>query len=364
MQKLVEQLDLDWNKADDSDRPSIDINEERATLLYIIDVFNKHLIEIENHPVRKTREILDEFSKEIINLEKNNSEKILFRLRNFISRYRIDECTYIEKTFEDFRSIIWDFVDQLAEDLAFEQCNDKEITDGLDQLKEAVESNSIDILKSQSRQFIDSYIEFQTRKDKYKNERMEQVKKNLDIVKKQLVEANNNARLDHLTGAFNRKSFEEQAKNYQNLFKLYQRPISLIILDIDYFKKINDTYGHTIGDFVLKECVKDLKTTFARDVDVVARIGGEEFAVLLPDYQVEHAVAKAEQAMNKIRNDVYVHDNHQIRFTISMGIAQLNEDETVESWIKRADSALYDSKRTGRNKYTVSSKTQADQEIA
>ena len=182
---------------------------------------------------------------------------------------------------------------------------------------------------------------------------MDHVKKNLDNIKKQLSEAHSSLRMDHLTGAFNRKSFEDQAKNAQNLLSIYQKPVSLITLDIDHFKKINDTHGHPIGDFVLKECVKMLKELFGRDVDCVARVGGEEFAILLPDYQIESAIKKAELILQTIRSAVFVTEDIQLKFTVSLGVAELMPKESIDHWVKRADAALYESKNTGRNRFTV-----------
>jgi diguanylate cyclase len=156
-----------------------------------------------------------------------------------------------------------------------------------------------------------------------------------------------------MTQAYNRKSFDEQMKKHQQMAVISQTPVSIITIDIDFFKKINDAYGHDIGDFVLKECVVLLKEVFHREDDFVARIGGEEFAVILPSFTFEHAIVRAEEALAKIRKEVFVHDKLEIKFTVSMGIAQLIQNETVDQWLKRADTALYQSKQTGRNKYTV-----------
>jgi diguanylate cyclase (GGDEF)-like protein len=96
-----------------------------------------------------------------------------------------------------------------------------------------------------------------------------------------------------------------------------------------------------------------LKELFPRDVDSVSRIGGEEFAILLPDYQIEHAIKKAESAGQKIRSETILEGDTRINFTVSMGIAQLHEGESAEQWMKRADLALYESKKAGRDRYTI-----------
>ncbi len=354
VQKLVSQLNFDFGNKEQAEEQAMNINEERATILYMIDIYNKNLFEIEGHPVRKTRETMDEFAKAILAADENDMEKTMFRMRQFFSSYRIAEYTYIQKHFEDFKNIIWDFADQLGEDMREELMEDREIKNNLDQLREAVEANSIDGLRKQSREFIDSYVSRQAKKDQRRTKRMGTIKKNLNVVKQQLVEANQNMRMDHLTGAFNRKSFDEQMKKHWQLFELSKAPVTLCTMDIDFFKKINDTFGHDVGDFVLKDCVRILNECYGRGTDFVARIGGEEFAVILTDHTAEHAVVRAEEAMSRIRKEVLIHNGQELRFTLSMGIAQLTEGESVDQWMKRSDSALYHSKQTGRNKHTVS----------
>ncbi len=146
-------------------------------------------------------------------------------------------------------------------------------------------------------------------------------------------------------------------KQIARLGELSTLPPSLIILDIDHFKKINDGFGHDVGDFILKECVRLLHEVFDRDTDFVARIGGEEFAIVLPDHPIELAAKRGHDALERIRREVFVQNNKELRFTISLGISQLNKGESVSNWIKRADTALYESKNTGRNKLTLSGKS-------
>jgi diguanylate cyclase (GGDEF)-like protein len=357
--KLIHQFDFEWSQKMEHGEAGGEgaphhMSEELASLLYVIDIFNKHLIEFEGYPVRKVREQLDMFAKELLQPdEEEGLERVLFRLRQYLSGYRIAETSYLEKTFDEFRTIIWDLVDQLAEDLGQEQREDSEIRHSLDELKDAVESNSIDVLRNQSRKFIDRYMEKQFKKEQRHTTRMKSIRKNLEQTKKQLIEANDKARTDHLTQALNRKSFDEYIGQYHKLIQISNAPVSLCLVDIDHFKRINDSFGHAVGDFVLVELVKTLKKLFPRDSDVLARIGGEEFAIILPDYQSEHAVKKAEEVLSRVRAEVFVHENREIRFTVSVGIAQLVPGEPVESWIKRADDALYYSKNNGRNRLTL-----------
>lgn len=356
--KLLQQLDISFYKENGSGLPNNEplINEDKATLLYIIDVYNKHLFDIEKHSIRKVREKLDSMAKDLVNPDPKQTEKTLFEIRQFFSSYRIDEYTYIQNTFDDFKRIVWDFADQLSEDLQFETNKEKHLETNLKDLKEAVEANSLESLRLKSREFINSYVEYQTQKNELRKKRITNTKKNLDTVKKQLMEANNNLNIDHLTSAHNRKSFDEYLKKVTQMSKINNGNVSIIMLDIDFFKKINDSYGHDIGDFVLKECVHTLKQVFNKEHEMVARIGGEEFVVVLPNHTTEHAVVRAEEVQKRIRSEAFIQGDIDIRFTVSMGIAQLLENETTSDWLKRADLALYQSKNSGRNKYTVAGK--------
>lgn len=364
MKKLVDQFDMDWggahpNSEDGGTSKKSNgpvLTEDRATLIYILDVYNKHLFEIQNHSVRKVRAKLDTFAKELVQSNPEEAEKALFRIRQFISSYRIDEYSYVQNTFDDFKRIIWDFADHLSEEAHQEDSSQADINQSLEGLREAVESNSIDDLRAKSREFINFYLKHQTTKNDRRSKRMESIKKNLTTVKKQLMEANQTARRDHMTGAHNRRSYDEQVRRYLQLQDIDKEPMTLILLDIDFFKKINDNYGHDFGDFVLKECVRLLQESFSREEDFIARLGGEEFAVILPGCDVEAAVKMAEEAMARIRKEAFVHEDQTIRFTVSMGIAEYSPGENPDNWYKRADEALYESKQTGRNKHSLAAK--------
>lgn len=363
IQKLISQFETEADETAKNQK-ALDLSEDRASLLYMVDVYSQHLIDFDSSPARKVREIFDEFVKELLKLDNTKDERTLFRFRQYFASYRIEEYSYVQKTFDDFRGIIWDFVDQLAEDLKFEKAEDNKMLKNLDDLKDAVEANSIDSLRSNARLFIDNYIELQSKKDRRRTQRIEVIKKNLDSVRKQLVEANDTINQDHLTKAFNRRSFDEQMRKTLSLYELSRKPVSLLMVDIDHFKKVNDTYGHAIGDFVIQECVKMLKEVFYKPSDFVARIGGEEFAVILPDQGINEAKRRAEEAINKIRQEAFVQDNVTIRFTVSMGLAMLVPNENTETWMRRADQALYDSKHNGRNRLTIAGLSPDKEDVA
>ena len=362
VKKIADQFDLgikgkDGNAADGSSDATAsgapDMSDERATILYLLDIYSKNLFEVDKHPVRKTREIFDDYTKSLLKADYPDVDKLLFRIRQFFASYRVDEYSYIQRSAEEFKSIIWDFADQLGEDIQVEKTQEVEIRGHLEKLREAVEANAMEDLKHKSREFIDTYVQYQSQKDERRNKRLGTMSKSLSTMKKQLSDAQMSLKVDHMTQAYNRKSFDEQGKRYQQLYSLSKGNISLLLFDIDHFKKVNDTYGHDVGDFVIKECVRFLKESFQRDNDFVARLGGEEFAVLLPDFDAQSAVKKVEECLNRIRREKIVHKDFTMKFTVSCGVAQLLENESFEQWLKRSDMALYQSKNSGRDRYTI-----------
>jgi diguanylate cyclase (GGDEF)-like protein len=134
-----------------------------------------------------------------------------------------------------------------------------------------------------------------------------------------------------------------------------EEPLSVIMLDIDHFKLLNDTYGHSCGDTVLIEVANIIRASVRR-VDVAARYGGEEFIIILPETDGKRAAAVAERIRSKVESTIYHYEEEKVRTSISIGVAELNreKDFTSESLIKRADMALYQSKQLGRNRVTRS----------
>lgn len=162
------------------------------------------------------------------------------------------------------------------------------------------------------------------------------------------------AQTDFLTGLSNRRHFIGLAEKELTRTRRYGGPLSVLMIDLDHFKKINDTYGHSNGDLVLQgfatRCIGAL-----RQVDIVGRFGGEEFAVILPQTDEAQAVEVAERLRQAIQNaEIPLEHGLPIRFTVSIGIASLGDEVTnLDTLLNWADSALYDAKNAGRNQVRV-----------
>jgi diguanylate cyclase (GGDEF)-like protein/PAS domain S-box-containing protein len=161
------------------------------------------------------------------------------------------------------------------------------------------------------------------------------------------------AATDPLTGAFNRREFTSLAERESMRSNRYNRPLSILMFDVDHFKRLNDTYGHAAGDKALQRFTA-ICCNALRNVDIFGRWGGEEFVALLPETDAEGAAIIAERLRKTVSETVLVYNDHKISFSVSIGVAQYRDGETsIEIPLGRADTAVYDAKKAGRNRISV-----------
>lgn len=166
-------------------------------------------------------------------------------------------------------------------------------------------------------------------------------------------EAQTQAITDSLTGIYNRRGLFQVGDFEITRARRIGRPFSTLLLDIDHFKRVNDHYGHAVGDQALRSLAERCRTG-SRNVDLVGRYGGEEFVILLTETHLEAAHMVAERLRQSIMDAPFQTDAGPLRITISIGVAEANEDETLKELIQRADMALYEAKNKGRNCVVVS----------
>ena len=191
----------------------------------------------------------------------------------------------------------------------------------------------------------DGLINGLTEKLKLMDEKCEQLK--LQVLKKQ-----QQVMSDSLTGLRNRLAYEEAIQFELKRFARYERPLSLLVLDLDNFKKVNDTYGHSAGDKALQH-VAGILAHNIRSVDFLARYGGEEFVIILPELQLDAAKTMAQKICHAVKSKQPVLDGHTITLTVSGGVAQLHQGDSAETLFERADTALYLAKERGRDRVEV-----------
>lgn len=171
-------------------------------------------------------------------------------------------------------------------------------------------------------------------------------KRNEDLLRKTIDDSIEAGLVDMLTGLNNRRFFE------QHLARLMRHapPLSLMILDIDFFKRVNDTYGHDVGDAVLKACAARMKAV-TRDMDLICRLGGEEFVIIMPHTTLAEAYIIAERVRLSVQQEAFAvaHVAQGLAVTVSIGLAQTQEGLSPDLLFKQADQALYHAKNNGRN---------------
>jgi len=195
----------------------------------------------------------------------------------------------------------------------------------------------ISIQKEAQSQFINSHVQL-----RQKTLALEEAKKQLKI----------QATQDPLTGLYNRRYFQDVSQKLINLARRESNDLSVIMLDIDKFKNINDSYGHGVGDIVIKS-LATLLQKYSRKSDVIARIGGEEFAILLPNTNKDGALGVASKITEMVsKQKLKVNKSDSLQFTISSGVdcIDVENDLNLDAALNRADSAMYLAKRSGRNK--------------
>jgi diguanylate cyclase len=159
-------------------------------------------------------------------------------------------------------------------------------------------------------------------------------------------------REDQLTGSLNRRGLDDVFEREMARADRRGTPLCIAVLDLDDFKRLNDTYGHIAGDGALKHLVKIVKETI-RSMDVVARFGGEEFLILLPETSIEAASQTMTRLQRELTRHFFMHDNEKVLITFSAGVALRRPGEDQTELVKRADKAMYQAKQTGKNRVVI-----------
>ncbi|KIF81406.1 GGDEF domain-containing protein [Noviherbaspirillum autotrophicum] len=165
----------------------------------------------------------------------------------------------------------------------------------------------------------------------------------------QLVQMSELAHEDQLTGSLNRRGLDEVLEREMARAERKKSPLCVALLDLDNFKKLNDTHGHSAGDGALVHLVKVVKDTL-RAMDVIARFGGEEFLIVLPHTELDEAVQTVTRIQRELTKQIFMHDNQRLLITFSSGVALWRDKEGQTTLIERADAALYKAKKAGKNR--------------
>ena len=267
-----------------------------------------------------------------------------------LKSHREREQTYVTKTTTGLKGAVWDVVTLLREAASAHARDDQTVSHQLGRLEALLEGDDIRAIRSAAAETVRVVSDNITARQQRDAKQLAALGNRLKSLESSLSEVKSLNRLDPLTGLQNRGALDEALPKMVTMAALSQEPLTMIMVDIDHFKKINDGHGHPAGDAVIKAFADTLVRSFPRKSDFIARYGGEEFCVVLPNAGLKDAERLADRFLDNVRAMEVTHDEAVIRLTASAGIAMVSLTEAPEATLARADRALYKAKESGRDR--------------
>jgi diguanylate cyclase len=269
--------------------------------------------------------------------------------RRFVRELRAGEQQFVRSALADFRNMISSVFFNIEKALLADGDGDVQMKASVAHLRKCLQTSSLEEMRREVTSVSNELTTMLSAREQRRNEQLVTMGTELRSLNTRLTETRRNAELDALTGVHNRGALDSYMDRAHELDGLTGTPLSLLMLDADNFKLLNDTYGHMAGDAALRAIGASLTKSFLRKCDFVARFGGEEFAVVLRDTNLQEAMKMADRARRSI-GALEIEGYANIAVTVSVGVAELQLDETALQWLKRADDALLEAKRTGKNR--------------
>jgi len=271
-------------------------------------------------------------------------------VRRFFADRRHAEKAFVTERLQGYRGVVDDLVTGLRDIGVQNQTTEDDILVSLSTVEDAVNTGVLPIVKDALSTTISRVNEtFAEQKLNYEKQ-LKELNDRMSNLRQDLVQAHEEMKRDPLTEAFNRGAFDAAVLQSLNMHFILQIPITLLMIDLDEFKAVNDTYGHSAGDEVLRTISECLARAFIRKNDIVARYGGDEFAVILSDTSAAQSAPLIERFLDQVRNTAIVYANDQLKMSCSVGYTEVASDDTVEQLVNRADRALYAAKTAGRDR--------------
>jgi diguanylate cyclase (GGDEF)-like protein len=272
-------------------------------------------------------------------------------LRQLVVTHRKRETGHVTATIGNLREAIWSFVETVNRATSQDKQEGVLAHENLARLRSALEGKDVETLRrevSQAATVLESALAEQQRRQE---QRLAEFAASVRSLGEQLEGAKREGALDSLTRLPNRASFDTFLARTVKLAALLGRSVALMMIDVDQFKAINDAMGHQAGDTAIKAVADCLARTFPRRGDLVARFGGDEFAVVLRDAAPDDVRVLSQRVVEAVRARKIEHGGREVNVTASLGLAFWREGEGQEQWLARADAALYGAKAAGRDRW-------------
>ncbi|HNP63455.1 MAG TPA: GGDEF domain-containing protein [Woeseiaceae bacterium] len=271
------------------------------------------------------------------------------RVRRFFADRRHQEKAFVTERLNGYRGIVDELVTGLRDIGTRDQNTESSIIECLSVIEDAVGNGELPLIEDALSKTISRVTEtFAKQKQEYEQQ-LNELNARMSSLRQDLVAAREEMQRDALTEAYNRGAFDTAILQSLNMHFVSRQPVTLLMIDLDEFKQVNDTHGHAAGDAVLKAVGECLARSFIRKNDLVARYGGDEFAVILSDTSAKHTEALVERFLDMVRKLEIETLNAVVTVSCSVGYTEITEGDTSTSFVNRADEALYQAKHNGRN---------------
>ena len=320
-----------------------------GTLLAFIKDFSLDLKEIEADQFKYEIDRLGEAFRSQDEIKKLH--QVLDKNKKIILLYISRLKKYLGARENEFRGIIELLTEAMATTDADNRGFNKKIYEQTEKIEQISRLDDIKKIKSSLKQEINEVRKAIKEKQHNDREHLEKLTRQVDSLSDALEKAREESLIDGLTGIYNRLAFDKQMKKFEEKNLVAKSPFSLLLFDIDNFKKINDTYGHPIGDRVILALIQKCRD-LTRGGDFLARFGGDEFAIIMPGASLRNATKKAKHLSKEVTETRYAVDaadeSRELSFTISVGVSAYMKGDTMDNVTDRADKALYAAKQAGK----------------
>jgi diguanylate cyclase len=328
------------------------------TIASLLKSFGEHAFDTDNVTAGETRTECEGWAQRITvgsgKAESKDGEVKPFRrdfggVRRYFSAQRSHEREFVGRSLGNLREAVHTFARCLTTTVGEDRAADERVGAQLGKLVGAFQSNDSVAIRHEAESIVAVVQEVMEKRSESQKRVLGELSQKLTDLRDELQEVREKAALDPLTQLFNRAALDAHLDRVADLAFLLSSSPCILMIDVDHFKNTNDTHGHAAGDDVLRRTADALVRNFLRREDFVARYGGEEFVVVIPDSSLHNAELRAERVRQSIADLEITGQKGKIPVTVSIGLASLASGDTGQTWLARADAALYEAKGAGRN---------------
>ena len=344
MEKFIEEI------RDNAEKKGFYLDAIRALLLFI----KNFSMDFEETGSDRFARRIDDLSERFVTEKKTKAVETIFEsCKKSIPAFIRGQKEYLNNREKE----LWDIISLQRTGITTlgtaNQVYNRKVYERSKELESITMLDDIKIMKKNLKKEVEAIQTTVRKKEEQDKQQMGALTKQISSLNIELRKVKTKAMSDGLTKAYNRGAFDAYIRKIVDQNTIKRTPFSLLMLDIDDFKKINDTYGHQIGDRVLVALVKKC-TESIRNEDFLARYGGEEFIILLPGASLRNGLKKAQRLRKTIAGTRYITDKENggkgLSITVSVGASSFRKNDSVSTVIERSDQALYQAKRTGKNR--------------